>query len=135
MDTETAYEVFGLSKDAVYSEADIRKIYRKLCLRYHPDRQECHPDRQECHPDTESRRQLGSIRAHSYFILVNKAYSIVTIHNNRIKHLFSSGIPQVDSGITDIILNFYEKSPTEITAKFDEILKIYKEHTESSFQV
>ncbi|KLL02772.1 MAG: molecular chaperone DnaJ, partial [Mycoplasmataceae bacterium CE_OT135] len=30
------YEVLGISKDA--SEAEIKKVYRKLALKYHPDR-------------------------------------------------------------------------------------------------
>ena len=30
------YEVLGLTKDA--TEADIKKAYRKLAIKYHPDR-------------------------------------------------------------------------------------------------
>ncbi|CAE7452270.1 ERDJ3B [Symbiodinium natans] len=44
------YEILGLQEDA--DEADIKKVYRKLSIKYHPDK----------NPDEESKRKFGEIR-------------------------------------------------------------------------
>merc|ERR1719190_56253 len=44
------YEILGLPDDA--DEADIKKVYRKLSVKYHPDK----------NPDEESKRKFAEIR-------------------------------------------------------------------------
>jgi len=112
MKVDTAYTIFGLSKNVVYSGTFIRKIYKKLCLKYHPDKRVLD--------------EGNSAQACSYFILINKAYSIVTIHNGRISNLFSSGNPEVDAGIEDILRSNENTTVNELFTKFNKVLEIYK---------
>merc|ERR1719282_1636262 len=44
------YEILGLQDDA--DEADIKKVYRKLSIKYHPDK----------NPDEESKRKFAEVR-------------------------------------------------------------------------
>merc|ERR1719190_76423 len=44
------YEILGLPDDA--DEADIKKVYRKLSIKYHPDK----------NPDEESKRKFAEVR-------------------------------------------------------------------------
>lgn len=59
-DGEDAYEVLGLSQDA--AEADIKKAYRKLALKHHPDKQ-----------TTEEGRK----NAHAKFAKISNAYELL----------------------------------------------------------
>ncbi|KAL3943809.1 MAG: hypothetical protein SGBAC_002138, partial [Bacillariaceae sp.] len=60
-DGEDAYEVLGLSQDA--TEADIKKSYRKLALKHHPDKQ-----------TTEEGRK----NAHAKFAKISNAYELLS---------------------------------------------------------
>ena len=51
------YEVLGVPKDA--SEQDIKKAYRKLALKYHPDKNSA-PDAEEKFKVNESRFNQSS---------------------------------------------------------------------------
>ena len=57
------YEVLGLNKDA--SEEDVKKSYRKLAMKYHPDR----------NPDNP--------KAEEHFKEAKEAYEILTDPNKR----------------------------------------------------
>ena len=57
MSTKDFYDVLGVSKDA--SESDIKKAYRKLAIKYHPDKNQ------------------GDARAEERLKDINIAYSIL----------------------------------------------------------
>ena len=57
-DKRDYYEVLGIGKDA--TEADIKKAYRKLAMKYHPDRNQ------------------GNEEAAEKFKEVNEAYEILS---------------------------------------------------------
>lgn len=63
---EDAYEVLGLSQDA--TEADIKKTYRKLALKHHPDKQ-----------TTEEGRK----NAHAKFAKISNAYELLSDANKK----------------------------------------------------
>ena len=57
------YEVLGLQKGA--SEADVKTAFRKLTMRYHPDRQ---------HGKTDDEKKA----AHQKFVQINEAHTVLT---------------------------------------------------------
>lgn len=65
-DGDDAYEVLGLQEDA--TDAQIKKAYRKLALKHHPDKQ----------TSEEGRRQ-----AHTKFAKISNAYELLSDANKR----------------------------------------------------
>ena len=61
---EDYYEILGIKKDA--TEAEIKKAYRKLALKWHPDK---NPDNRE--------------EAEEHFKKINEAYSVLSDKNKR----------------------------------------------------
>merc|ERR1712170_210493 len=67
--TKDYYAIIGVKKDATNSE--ITKAYRKLCLKYHPDRQ-----------DTEEAKEL----ANKKMLDINEAYGVLKDADKRKKY-------------------------------------------------
>ncbi len=65
-DKRDYYEVLGVSKDA--SEADLKKAYRKLAVKYHPD------------------RNPGNKEAEAKFKEINEAYQVLSDKDKRSKY-------------------------------------------------
>ncbi len=68
------YEILGVDRNA--SEADIKKAYKKLAIKYHPDRNN----------ESEETKKM----AEKKFIDVNDAYSVLT--DPKKKSMFDQGI-------------------------------------------
>ena len=67
MSKKDYYEVLGVSKDA--SEADIKKAFRKLAVKYHPDKNRDNPE-----------------EAEKKFKEINEAYSILSDKTKRAQY-------------------------------------------------
>ena len=79
------YEVLGVNKDA--SEDDIKKAYRKLAMKYHPDR----------NPDNP--------KAEEHFKEAKEAYEVLTDSNKRAAydHYGHAGV-RVDAGVAELVV-------------------------------
>ena len=102
-DSENPYEILGVDSKA--SDAEIKKAYRKLALKNHPDRQSTEEDRE---------------RANAIFAKISNAYEILSDEDSRRKfdyHLRNGkGTPNVSS--TDNTTTFKttrKSSPTKTT--------------------
>ena len=100
---EDYYEILGVKKDA--TEAEIRKAYRKLALKWHPDK---NPDNKE--------------EAEEKFKKINEAYSVLSDKNKR--NQYDHGGIHFDFGgfnADDIFKDFFGgKDPFSDFFKFDD---------------
>jgi len=114
MKRDIAYKIFDMSENNAYSINAVKKMYRKLCLRYHPDK-----------------KYLDKQMSHLFFIMVNEAYLVIIndIEDRQVKSesFLSSGDIKIDEGIVEItndIIN--NKSLFEVANKFGNLLEKYK---------
>jgi len=100
---EDYYEILGVKKDA--TEAEIRKAYRKLALKWHPDK----------NPDNKK-------EAEEKFKKINEAYSVLSDKNKR--NQYDHGGIHFDFGgfnADDIFKDFFGgKDPFSDFFKFDD---------------
>ena len=100
---EDYYEILGVKKDA--TEAEIRKAYRKLALKWHPDK----------NPDNKK-------EAEEKFKKINEAYSVLSDKNKR--NQYDHGGIHFDFGgfnADDIFKDFFgDKDPFSDFFKFDD---------------
>ena len=100
---EDYYEILGIKKDA--TEAEIKKAYRKLALKWHPDK---NPDNRE--------------EAEEHFKKINEAYSVLSDKNKR--NQYDHGGIHFDFGgfnANDIFKDFFGgKDPFSDFFKFDD---------------
>ena len=100
---EDYYEILGIKKDA--TEAEIKKAYRKLALKWHPDK---NPDNRE--------------EAEEHFKKINEAYSVLSDKNKR--NQYDQGGIHFDFGgfnADDIFKDFFGgKDPFSDFFKFDD---------------
>ena len=100
---EDYYEILGIKKDA--TEAEIKKAYRKLALKWHPDK---NPDNRE--------------EAEEHFKKINEAYSVLSDKNKR--NQYDHGGINFDFGgfnADDIFKDFFGgKDPFSDFFKFDD---------------
>ena len=100
---EDYYEILGIKKDA--TEAEIKKAYRKLALKWHPDK---NPDNRE--------------EAEEHFKKINEAYSVLSDKNKR--NQYDHGGIHFDFGgfnADDIFKDFFGgKDPFSDFFKFDD---------------
>ena len=100
---EDYYKILGIKKDA--TEAEIKKAYRKLALKWHPDK---NPNNRE--------------EAEEHFKKINEAYSVLSDKNKR--NQYDHGGIHFDSGgfnANDIFKDFFGgKDPFSEFFKFDD---------------
>jgi len=92
------YEILGLQDDA--DEADIKKVYRKLSIKYHPDK----------NPDEESKRKFAEIR---------DAYEVLNDPDKKI--LYDTGGLEVVKKAEKGEIEKGEDSRTNLAVKLEEL--------------
>lgn len=123
---EDYYDILGISKGA--SESEIKKAYRKMALKYHPDK----------NPDPNANKQFQEIldaynylaqhkntksEEYSYFRILERFIDGLADQNIDIKHFLSI----LNNKYTEISIQLLKNLPKDTLLKFHTFIKQYND--------